>query len=525
MSEKYKMKGSFEQGFIEEGIRIKELIFYRSGAMVRDLGLIYFYNILKNKKDKDIEVELTANYLKINNLDEQKLYDLIINEGVYRVFLKGVVAELKKKMDEKDAQKLVKGIEMNAFLEEFGRRLDNREDIKEKSKDSIKSKINKSFQSKYFPYVRNSPKYGYNAQSEENFHNNLKELVRLVIELNAKDEEEQLEVLKDYEPIERQCTVCHIYKPTRFDITHKDEKKERVSCKYDYLFMGSQGNTYSNYFKGQSSVCFVCEWMSLISMLYFSLESPSTIAYTNNLITLDFINSKVMLKERIYRDKGLYRYLAKYRNQKIQLYETSIDANTGVILNFIDNLRLEELLEDIKLYDLVDRFHISQDRAKKVEIVKEFIKNKNRITVERLLLNELLVIENVNGSRSLDLNASKENIQLYLALLEYNHIDKGGGRKMRNQELKELGIKLGKKMGEQNKKRVSFRLIQMMKSENREDIFRDMTHIIVANQVNMPQNLSEIIMHSEVKELHYQIGGFLEGLINTKMLKGEEDNE
>src|SRR5690554_6883587 len=139
-------------------------MFYRSGEVVRDLGLIYLHQILKEKED--IKVELTANYLKVNNLDEQLLYDFIIKEEVYQVFLKGVVEELKKKIDEEDAEKLVKEISVDIFLEEFDKRLDEREDIKASSKESIKKKVKKGFKSMYFPYVRNSPKYGYNAQSE-----------------------------------------------------------------------------------------------------------------------------------------------------------------------------------------------------------------------------------------------------------------------------------------------------------------------------------------------------------------------
>lgn len=472
-----------------------------------------------------MEAKLTANYLKVNNLNAQQLYDVIINKLVYRVFLKGVNEELKKKVSGQEVENLVKDIEVDEFLEKFEKILDQRQDINEKSKESIKKKINKSFQSKYFPYVRNSPKYGSNAQSEDNFHSNFFKLVELVIELNSKDEEEQSEVLRDYEAVDRQCHVCHTYKPTKFDITHKDEKKERLNSKYDYLFMGAQNNTYSNYFESESSVCFVCEFFSLMTLLYFSLNSPRIIAYANDLVTLQFINYKVLLKERNFREKGLYRYLGRYRGQQIQLYETNIDSNTGIILKFINNLKLDEMLDDLKLYDLVDRFHISQDRAKKVEIAKAFIKNKNRITMEKLLFNELLVIENINSSRTLDLEQSRDNIGLYLELLEFNHTYKGGEKKLENGELKELGIKLGKKTGEQSKKRVSFRLIQMMKSENREGIFQDLTHYIVANQEDIPKDLPKIIMCSEVNELHYQIGGFLEGLINTKRLKEDDDNE
>lgn len=513
---------------------IKELIFYRSGEVVRDLGLVYLHQILKEKDG--IKVKRTANYLKVNNLDKQLLYDFIIKEEVYKVFLKGVVEELKKKIDEEDAEKLVKEISVDDFLEEFDKRLDEREDIKARSKDSLKKKIKKSFKSKYFPYVRNSPKYGYNAQSEDNFHNNFKELVRLVIELNGKDEEEQLEVLKNYEGVDRDCFICRSYKSTKFDVTHKNNKKERINSKYDYLFMGSQNNTYNNFFKSESSVCFVCEFLNLMALLYFSLNSPRTIAYTDNLINLEFINYKVMLKERNFSDKGLYRHLAKYKNQQIQLYETSIDSNKGVILEFTNNLRFDKLLENLKLYDLVDRFYISQDSATKRAMAKDFIKNKNKDAMEKLLLNELLVIENSDGARSLDLKLSKYNIRFYLELLELNNVDKEGGKELRNnefknkknrfdnKEFKRLGRELGKEIGKQNKKGISFKLIQMMKSENREGLWQDLTHLIVANQVKMPRNFADSIIESGVDGLHYQIGGFLEEFINTKT-GGEDNNE
>lgn len=486
------------------------------------MGLIYFHQILKDKNN--IKVELTANYLKVDNLDNQLLYDLIIKREVYKVFLKGVIEELKKKIDEEDANKLVRGIKVEEFLEEFDNRLNEREDIQARSKNSIKKKIEKSFKTKYFPYVRNSPKYGYNAQSENNFNNNFKELLRLVIELNGKNGEEQLEVLKEYKGIHRDCFICHSYKSTKFDITHKDKKKERINSKYDYLFMGSQNNTYSNFCNSESSVCFVCEFLNLMALLYFSLKSPRTIAYSDNLVNLEFINYKVMLKERNFNEKGLYRYLAKYKNQQIQLYETSIDSNKGVILEFTNNLRFHELVENLKFYDLVDRFYIGQDSAHKRAMAKDFIKNKNKVAMKKLLLNELLLMEINDGGRSLNLKLSKYNIKYYLELLKLSNVDIEGGKELRNKEFKNLGRELGKKVGRQNKKGISFKLIQMMKSENREGIWQDLTHLVIANQVKMPKDFAKIVIENGVDELHYQIGGFLEEFINTKT-EGEVNNE
>lgn len=496
---------------------IESLFFYRTGEVTRDIGLIYFYKILKEIKENiypNIEIELSSNYLKIEGFESNIFYDYIINTKIYHIFLKGIKEQFKNKID----VSLLENIKIDNFIDKI-RDIEGLKDI------DIKG-IEKRFSSKYFPYVRNSGKYGVNSGGEENFHKNLKKIIELMAELNVKNDEERKQLLKEYEPMDNKCIICHEYYPTKLDITHKNEKKERKNSKYNYLFMGAEkNNTFNNYGKSESSICFVCEFMNLMTLLYISLEKPSILAYTDDLKSLEFINHKLMVRASEFNEKSLYKKLSKFRDVKIRTYDIITDSNKGIIIKFGNILKIRNLITNLKLYDIVENYNYSRETAIKMSLCKKFIRSNNLLAMQMILLNDLLVIVDKESKHDLKVRDTIDNIKSYLKLLDFKCEE--GNLKVDDRSFTMLGIELGKRLNEDDKnsssikKTIAFRLNQMLKSDNRQAIFESLMHLIINNGISIPKNFSWIVMKSKTDELHYCIGKFFEGFLNSNFI-GED---
>ncbi|MDX5716702.1 hypothetical protein SIK61_17700, partial [Clostridioides difficile] len=205
--------------------------FYRSGDIVRDIGIVYFYELLmdlKNELEKNdyklkFTCELNRNYLSLESaeyIDPKYISDYILENQLFKVFKNGKKETLEKIFSNIDNLTYVN------FIEEL-----DKSSATAKQKEDIK----KDFKNRRFPYVRNSGKYGLNT-SLENMETNVKRIVDTVIKSNIEiDEIDKLD-LTQYEEKDSVCNVCNINKTTKLDI----DLRERKDSKYNFLFRGAE---------------------------------------------------------------------------------------------------------------------------------------------------------------------------------------------------------------------------------------------------------------------------------------------
>lgn len=487
---------------------IEKYKFYRKGQVVADIGIIELYDILQGLKstyetEENLDIRLEANCLVVDNLKPKTLYDYIIEHEIFQVFLNGIRDNLNKKgLEEVVIEKLNIGNFKEIIVQSS---------LEEKDKEFYLDKFSK----KYFPYVRNSGKYGANSGSEENFHHNFRELIDLVFKMNNKNDDEQREILKKYEPIDEKCTVCHTNIATRLDITHKDEKKERINSKYNYSFFGSEKSTFNNYGEGKNSICFECEFLNLMFLLYISRKRPQVLGYTDDLYFLRYINNNLMLKKRIYQDAVFQLKLGKLKGKGIRLYDVITDSNKGVILTFQSLTDYEELIQDIELIHIVDNYNYSHDKALMRDRCKKYIRYKNYEALRDTLISSILSFGSEDKEEIL---SNITNYQKFINIL--NSIQEGGGSSVEDNGFYKLGERLKLTMisssdeeAKNNRKNIALRITNMLKADDRAGIFDFLTHLIIVNNVEMPYKYSETILDSTKNELHYCIGKFLEGFL------------
>ncbi len=494
------------------GVRtIEKYRFYRTGDVVADIGIIELYDILQEMKstyetEGNWDITLEANCLAVEGLKPKTLYDYIIEHEIFQVFLNGIRDDLNKKGLE---EVVVEKLNIGNFKE-----IISQSSLKEKDKEFYLDKFSK----KYFPYVRNSGKYGANSGSEENFHYNFKELIDLVFKINNKNDDEQRDILKKYEPIDEKCTVCHTNIATRLDITHKDEKKERINSKYNYSFFGSEMSTFNNYGECKNSICFECEFLNLMFLLYISRKRPKVLGYTDDLYFLRYINNNLMLKKRIYEDAAFQLKLGKLKGKGIRLYDVITDSNKGVILTFQILTEYEKLIQDVELIHIADNYNYSHDKALMRDRCKQYIRYKNYEALRDTLISNILSFASEDNEEIL-LNI--KNYQKFINIL--NSIQEGGGCFMKDNYFSKLGENLKKNMVSSsdeeinnNRKNIALRITNMLKADDRAGMFDFLTHLIIVNNVEMPNEYSETILNSSKNELHYCVGKFLEGFLNNK---------
>jgi len=487
---------------------ISRLRFYRSGEVVRDIGIVYFYTILKEMEEyynKEYKAELFDNYFEFICDDYTEVYRYIIDVKVFENFMKGVRTVFEEKnIDENVLQ--------NINADNFIAIVDSIDNLKSEEKGKLK----KSFYTKYMPYIRNSPKYGMNSQGEENFHKNFKELMRLVFALNGKKLKDQPQILDKYKTTKNICCVCHSVYSTEFDISHKPEQISRKVSKYNYMFMGAENSTFNNYGSDQTSVCFACEFFNLMFLLYFSLVQPRTISYFDSLKNIYFFNLKINNLMKLYNDQGFYKKLSQYNEKNIRLYSIKPDSNKGLILQMEQVLKYEEFIKQIELLHIIDHLHISSDASVNIKELKRLVISRNYKSLKDILISVVLYFNRKEGKRALNVQRTISNIRLLLEVLKIEYGEKEGKNMSKDYKtFFEAGKKLGSKIPNEAKNTLGFKLIQMLKGDNRDGIVKLLYHHFITNNIPIPVYFSKGILDVEdTTELTYNVGVFLEGLFN-----------
>lgn len=480
--------------------------FYRSGDIVRDIGIVYFYELLmdlKNELEKSdyklkFTCELNRNYLSLEseeNIDPKYISDYILENQLFKVFKNG-----KKEILEKIFSNIDNLTYVN-FIEEL-----DKSSATAKQKEDIK----KDFKNRRFPYVRNSGKYGLNT-SLENMETNVKNIVDTVIKSNIEIDKIDLE---QYEEKDSVCNVCNINKTTKLDI----DLRERKDSKYNFLFRGAEKSGFKRSGQVESNICFECEFFNLMCLLYINLKRPMVFAYTNDLRELAFLNHKIMLKRKMYSDKSFYKKLLHEKISSIRLYRFDIDTNKGIILKFDSIIEYKELLKKIELIDIIDNYNFSREPGNTKNLGKKMIDNGNLSNLKELLLDNISVLRQSNGtSREMDFVSSSYNIGLYIKLCWI--VDGGEEYKMKNYMESNLiysrvGKDLFNKMTDESRRKIfSMKVIQLLKSNDRTQLFQTIMHVLVSNGILIGDGFVEGLMQSSELELNTNVGLFIQEIM------------
>ncbi|MGX7418964.1 hypothetical protein ACWOFR_09135 [Carnobacterium gallinarum] len=371
---------------------------YSSGDIVRDTGLLYFYRLLReiNEQNQSIlQPKLALNYLEFQLPTEEEfdleaaLFNQIINVELYQTFIQDLSAE---KID----PVLINEWKQSS-LGELRTNL-----LKAKIPTKQIDKIMKKSETIYFPYLRNSGKFGANAQSVQNFHRNLKTFIQLFFSRLQGESKE-----REFYGEGRVCGICHLEHAGVYDITHKyaadiveslPEKQRiyRTDSKYLYTFQGSQNNTFSNYadYQQDSAICFSCEFFNLFFLLYIKKEKAKYLVSCQNLVHMEFLQRKIRMKQDIYYQQSFYYQVAKStKSARIRLYQVATDPNKGLLLKLEDAIEFDDLLKQIKLMDFVDSFSFPEEQknvSDLKQLIKRFILNKNNEMAYQYLLGNLI---------------------------------------------------------------------------------------------------------------------------------------
>ncbi|AYD22100.1 TPA: hypothetical protein SOL98_000103 [Clostridioides difficile] len=480
--------------------------FYRSGDIVRDIGIVYFYELLmdlKNELEKNdyklkFTCELNRNYLSLESaeyIDPKYISDYILENQLFKVFKNGKKEALEKIFNNIDNLTYVN------FIEEL-----DKSSATAKQKEDIK----KDFKNRRFPYVRNSGKYGLNT-SLENMETNVKNIVDTVIKSNIEIDKIDLE---QYEEKDSVCNVCNINKTTKLDI----DLRERKDSKYNFLFRGAEKSGFKRSGQVESNICFECEFFNLMCLLYINLKRPMVFAYTNDLRELAFLNHKIMLKRKMYSDKSFYKKLLHEKISSIRLYRFDIDTNKGIILKFDSIIEYKELLKKIELIDIIDNYNFSREPGNTRNLGKRMIDNGNLSNLKELLLDNISVLKQSTGtSREMDFVSSSYNIGLYIKLCWI--VDGGEEYKMKNyMESNLIYSRVGKDLfnkmtDESRRKNFSMKVIQLLKSNDRTQLFQTIMHVLVSNGILIGEGFVEGLMQSSELELNTNVGLFIQEIM------------
>ncbi|MDN5343643.1 MAG: hypothetical protein PWP28_2523 [Oceanotoga sp.] len=487
---------------------MKNIKFFRTGEIVRDIGIVNLYRILKNE---DYNAVLKDNYLEINGINSRNFYRIIVENVLFKIAIDGINIELtkgKKELINKD----------NINFENYKKFVDN-SDYDDKTKKMIINKI----ESQYIPYLRNSGKFGANAGNVENFHNNLKKFLEIVFEEKS---EEFLN--NEYEKIETKCSICHNNYVYKYDITHKEEKKERKTSKYLYSFMGSENNMFNNY--GQdlgSNICFECEFFNIMFLLYINENRNSELIYVESLKLMEFFNYKYNLISRELRNKGFLSSLSDYRNNRFKLYGIERDSNKGIIINLNSVLDINNMIKSLKIKAIIDSFYITSSTKKELYRLVDY-KNYN-IILKYFLANLIFQDEK---EKSIDMIKTKNNVRIFLKFIKFLY---GGDLEMSEEKIKYFednnkfrssGYSLGKILNVESKKSIIYKLNNYLKTLNRKGLLEMIIHLLTVNSdAVLPKDLANSIMKSTENDLYYNVGLFIEGLLQPDNTNKKGENK
>ncbi|MFN1891529.1 hypothetical protein ACK2FO_04940 [Clostridioides difficile] len=340
---------------------------------------------------------------------------------------------------------------------------------------------------------------------------NVKRIVDTVIKSNI--EIDKLD-LTQYEEKDSVCNVCNINKTTKLDI----DLRERKDSKYNFLFRGAEKSGFKRSGQVESNICFECEFFNLMCLLYINLKRPMIFAYTNDLRELAFLNHKIMLKRKMYSDKSFYKKLLHEKISSIRLYRFDIDTNKGIILKFDSIIEYKELLKKIELIDIIDNYNFSREAANTKNLGKKMIDNGNLSNLKELLLDNISVLKQSTGtSREMDFVSSSYNIGLYIKLCWI--VDGGEEYKMKNyMESNLIYSRVGKDLfnkmtDESRRKNFSMKVIQLLKSNDRTQLFQTIMHVLVSNGILIGEGFVEGLMQSSELELNTNVGLFIQEIM------------
>lgn len=377
--------------------------YYLTGDVVHDLGIINLASLLedfKKRYSKSINFTLQKNYLEVDYLDSEKFTKYITEEILFNIFKSRKKEELEKLFEISEYNNLTYG---NFVLE-----------VTTKLKDEKKlSSILKNYENIRFPYIRNSMKYGLNGKNNsfKKMQNTFETLVDIVQESNIKIKRNDLSIYKVKDNL---CEVCNINKTTDLDL----DFTERKDSKLLFTFKGAEESGFKNNGRSKgSNICFQCEFLNLMALLYINLRKPRNIIYLNNLIDMKNINQVLNINEKKFSEKELIRYLGRFVAKDILIYRAIIDTNKGIILELNKAVDIKWMKKEIKLLELIDGMNFSREPSKKRAVAKILINNKNITALNKWFIKNIIVREENNISGKIDRKRSISNLSIYYDFL------------------------------------------------------------------------------------------------------------
>lgn len=493
-------------------------VWYRSGEIVRDIGMIYFSELLeKYAENNAITVELKANELKVSGELESETFNQFFHDYVmFEIFKTDLIAVLKGKKVATDIIEFVQMQKTASDLKTYCYQVDGQ------VKKVYKSESEKA---QYLPYVRNSGKFGANAGNVGNFKRNFFELITLVFSANRVVDNVQAnwqQVLQHYQIVDEnaemtsQCMICHYEPVTTYDITHKYNQEivqklkpkdqiMRKTSKYLYSFLGSEGNTYQNYGQVQNDVCFTCEFFNLLFLCFIKIRKPSSLILADRLQETKFLNYRYGIKSTEYTKESFLLKIIEQNRGRVRIFSIATDPNKGIILHLQNVVESKKIIQQLRMTTLIDSYYFTVATSEQRKFLKDAIFNGNQHGVKQTLLANLIQPKEVELS---------QNLQTYrsyiICLLEDRNVEK---TPKSGYYYRTLGQKIHSKNSSQQT--TAYKLIQLLKADNRTELVTLIMHVVVGANESLPYNFAQEILHSSELELHYYISEFITGLLSA----------
>ncbi|HBY3256168.1 TPA: hypothetical protein MIV37_000297, partial [Clostridioides difficile] len=190
----------------------------------------------------------------------------------------------------------------------------------------------------------------------------------------------------------------------------------------------------------------------------------------------------------------------------------------GIILKFDSIIEYKELLKKIELIDIIDNYNFSREPGNTRNLGKKMIDNGNLSNLKELLLDNISVLRQLTGtSREMDFVSSSYNIGLYIKLCWI--VDGGEEYKMKNyMESNLIYSRVGKDLfnkmtDESRRKNFSMKVIQLLKSNDRTQLFQTIMHVLVSNGILIGEGFVEGLMQSSELELNTNVGLFIQEIM------------
>lgn len=445
--------------------KIEKVRFYRTGQIVRDIGIISFYEYLKAIDKDDLDINLMDNYLEFNEFSSNRITEYLKEKSIFSI----------------------------PYIQ-----------------NSIK-----------FGAV-NGPKEG-------EMYRNIQNILDICFKINNKNIEQQEEILKNYEPIGECSVCNSYLSTKKHYSIKDNGIVDKIDDKAIYSFIGSQKNTFNNFSKENQNICFTCELINLFFLLYIDNYKLNIIGYCEKLRDLHYVNYKLILDQKIKKEDALYLGMAKIFIKSIKIYKIERHPKKGLLLKFNSIIDVENLIKKLLLINIVYNynFNVKNDSKNRYldnikEHLKQLIINDNYFTALQILLSNLISTDSDNIKKA---NFTVKNINWFNKFLEGGfNVEL---KKSKANVFYELGSKLGKKIDNEKNKTIAFRLVQLMKSDSREQLFDELIHLLVNYEVEIPKYFSDSLLKTDSVNFHYNIGKMLEGLNSKELTEniGGEDNE